>query len=88
MEKNKNKGINVFQKYLTLWVLFCMIVGILMGKYISIVPSALGKRQIESIYESTAIFGIGLLVILFLVNIANNTKRLFLEIKESKYYGG
>lgn len=32
MEKNKNKGINVFQKYLTLWVLFCMIVGVLIGK--------------------------------------------------------
>ena len=31
MVKNKNNGINVFQKYLTLWVLFCMIVGVLIG---------------------------------------------------------
>ena len=46
MEKNKNKGINVFQKYLSLWVLFCMIVGVLIGKYIPIIPAALGKMQI------------------------------------------
>lgn len=38
MGKNKNEGINVFQKYLSLWVLFCMIVGVLIGKYIPIIP--------------------------------------------------
>lgn len=55
MEKNKNKGINVFQKYLTLWVLFCMIVGVLIGKYIPIIPSALGKIQIAGISVPIAI---------------------------------
>ncbi|MDQ0274924.1 ACR3 family arsenite transporter [Peptoniphilus koenoeneniae] len=55
MEKNKNKGINVFQKYLTLWVLFCMIVGVLIGKYIPIIPSALGKVQIAGISVPIAI---------------------------------
>lgn len=55
MEKNKNKGINVFQKYLTLWVLFCMIVGVLIGKYIPIIPSALGKMQIAGISVPIAI---------------------------------
>ena len=55
MIKNKNNGINVFQKYLTLWVLFCMIVGVLIGKYIPIIPSALGKMQIAGISVPIAI---------------------------------
>ncbi|MCW6679046.1 ACR3 family arsenite efflux transporter [Anaerococcus sp. NML200574] len=55
MVKNKDKGINVFQKYLTLWVLFCMIVGVLIGKYIPIIPSALGKIQIAGISVPIAI---------------------------------
>ncbi|MDU7071079.1 ACR3 family arsenite efflux transporter [Campylobacter ureolyticus] len=55
MVKNKNNGINVFQKYLSLWVLFCMIVGVLIGKYIPIVPSALSKMQIAGISVPIAI---------------------------------
>lgn len=55
MVKNKNNGINVFQKYLSLWVLFCMIVGVLIGKYIHIIPSALGKMQIAGISVPIAI---------------------------------
>ena len=55
MIKNKNNGINVFQKYLSLWVLFCMIVGVLIGKYIPIIPSALSKMQIAGISVPIAI---------------------------------
>lgn len=55
MIKNKNNEINVFQKYLTLWVLFCMIVGVLIGKYIPIIPSALSKMQIAGISVPIAI---------------------------------
>lgn len=55
MVKNKNNEINVFQKYLSLWVLFCMIVGVLIGKYIPIIPSVLGKMQIAGISVPIAI---------------------------------
>ncbi|MCR8684846.1 ACR3 family arsenite efflux transporter [Campylobacter ureolyticus] len=55
MVKNKNNGINVFQKCLSLWVLFCMIVGVLIGKYIPIIPSALSKMQIAGISVPIAI---------------------------------
>src|SRR5699024_588792 len=55
MGKNKNEGINVFQKYLSLWVLFCMIVGVLIGKYIPIIPSTLGRMQISGISVPIAI---------------------------------
>lgn len=29
-----NEGINVFQKFLTIWVIICMIVGVFVGKYL------------------------------------------------------
>jgi len=34
MVKEKNGGLNVFEKYLTLWVLLCIIIGIIFGKVI------------------------------------------------------
>lgn len=34
MVKEKNGGLNVFEKYLTVWVLLCIIVGIIFGKVI------------------------------------------------------
>ncbi len=32
MIKNKNQGLNIFEKYLTIWVLLCIIAGIVIGK--------------------------------------------------------
>jgi len=34
MVKKKNKGLNVFEKYLTVWVLLCIGIGIIIGKII------------------------------------------------------
>jgi len=34
MVKEKNGGLNVFEKYLTVWVLLCIIIGIVFGKVI------------------------------------------------------
>jgi len=34
MVKEKNGGLNVFEKYLTVWVLLCIIIGIIFGKII------------------------------------------------------
>ena len=34
MVKEKNRGLNVFEKYLTIWVLLCIIIGIIFGKVI------------------------------------------------------
>ncbi len=34
MVKEKNGGLNVFEKYLTIWVLLCIIIGIIFGKVI------------------------------------------------------
>lgn len=46
MEKGKqNQGIGFFEKYLTVWVLLCMAVGILIGKFLPAIPSFLGQFE-------------------------------------------
>lgn len=46
MEKGKqNQGIGFFEKYLTVWVLLCMTVGILIGKFLPAIPSFLGRFE-------------------------------------------
>ena len=55
MEKTKQAGISSFQKYLTLWVFACMVIGVLIGKFAPAVPSALGKLEIAGISIPIAI---------------------------------
>ena len=31
MKKNQNEGISFFQKYLSVWVILCMVIGVLLG---------------------------------------------------------
>ena len=46
---NQNKAINTFQRYLSVWVLFCMAIGVLIGHFVSAIPATLGKFQISGI---------------------------------------
>jgi ACR3 family arsenite transporter len=41
----KTKGINFFEKYLTIWVLLCMAAGILIGKFLPGIPKFLQKFE-------------------------------------------
>lgn len=43
--KLDNQGLGVFQKYLTVWVALCIIIGILIGKYIPSIPKTLSKFE-------------------------------------------
>lgn len=45
MNKEKSAGIGFFEKYLTIWVLLCMAAGILIGKFLPGIPTALEKLQ-------------------------------------------
>ena len=45
MEQSNKQSIGFFEKYLSIWVLLCMAVGILIGKYLPAIPEALGKVQ-------------------------------------------
>ncbi len=39
----KNTGINLFEKYLTIWVLICMAIGVLIGTYFAFIPQFLDR---------------------------------------------
>lgn len=54
-ETEKNTGISIFQKYLTVWVILCMIAGVLIGKYLPVIPQFLEKLSIAGISIPIAI---------------------------------
>lgn len=49
MSKQKTTGIGFFQKYLTIWVAICMVVGILIGKYLPGIPAFLNKFEYANV---------------------------------------
>lgn len=55
MSKNKNSNINSFQKYLTVWVIICMIIGILIGKFLPFIPQYLNKFEYANVSIPIAI---------------------------------
>ncbi|MBS3873919.1 MAG: ACR3 family arsenite efflux transporter [Dethiobacter sp.] len=56
MEKDKqNQGIGFFEKYLTVWVLLCMATGILIGKFLPVIPSFLGRFEYAQVSIPIAI---------------------------------
>lgn len=54
-KESKVEGISSFQKYLSVWVLLCMAVGILIGKFLPAVPTFLDKLSIAGISIPIAI---------------------------------
>ena len=48
MEK-KNAGISTFQRFLSLWVILCMAVGVLIGHFLPAVPETLDKLSVAGI---------------------------------------
>lgn len=55
MSKEKLQGISFFEKYLTLWVTICMVLGILIGKYIPQFPQFLGRFEYANVSIPIAI---------------------------------
>ncbi len=54
MSKEKS-AINVFQKYLTVWVILCMVIGILIGKYLPGIPAFLNQFEYAKVSVPMAI---------------------------------
>ena len=54
-KESKTEGISSFQKYLSVWVLLCMAVGILIGKFLQEIPTFLDKLSIAGISIPIAI---------------------------------
>lgn len=51
----KKSGLGVFEKYLTLWVAVCIVVGIAIGKYLPAIPAALGKLEYANVSLPVAV---------------------------------
>lgn len=54
-EEKLPQGIGFFEKYLTLWVALCMIMGILIGRYFSFIPDFLGQFEYANVSIPIAI---------------------------------
>ena len=44
-ETGKQFGYQLFQRYLTLWVAICMVLGVLIGKYLPGIPAFLNRFE-------------------------------------------
>jgi ACR3 family arsenite transporter len=55
MNKTKLEGISFFEKYLTVWVILCMVIGVLIGKFIPSIPEFLGKFEYANVSIPIAI---------------------------------
>lgn len=53
--KQKNNGISVFQRYLTIWVALCMVVGVLIGRFFPDLPKFLSRFEYAGISIPMAI---------------------------------
>lgn len=51
----KLEGISFFEKYLTLWVALCMVVGIAMGRFLPSIPEFLGQFEYANVSIPIAI---------------------------------
>ncbi len=55
MEENKNREIGFFEKYLTIWVVLCMVAGVLIGSFLPGVPAFLGRFEYANVSIPIAI---------------------------------
>ncbi len=49
------KGISIFQKYLSVWVIICMVVGVLLGRFLPQVPEFLNRFEYARVSVPMAI---------------------------------
>ncbi len=47
--QQQEKGIGLFEKYLTLWVLLCMVLGVLIGVYLPAIPQFLAQFEYANV---------------------------------------
>ena len=100
MEKTQKTGINIFQRYLTIWVALCMVAGVMIGKLLPQIPDFLNRFEYARISIPIAIL-IWLMIYPMMMkvdfqsirNIGKNPKGLFVTwvvnwlIKPFSMYG-
>lgn len=55
MTKNNSAGIGIFSKYLTTQVIICMIIGVLIGRFLPFIPAFLGRFEYAGVSVLIAI---------------------------------
>ncbi len=53
--KSINNGISFFERYLSVWVLVCMVIGVLIGKFANYIPEYLSKFEYANVSIPIAI---------------------------------
>ncbi len=77
-DTNRPKGLGVFEKYLTLWVLLCIVVGIVLGKFAPGVAEFLDGMAIE--VKGAPVVSVPIAVCLFLMMYPIMVKIDFAEV--------
>jgi ACR3 family arsenite transporter len=54
-KKKEGKGIGFFERYLTIWVALCIIVGILIGQFLPVIPKTLSRFEYYNVSIPVAI---------------------------------
>ena len=54
-KKEQKKGLSIFEKYLTLWVIICILIGIGVGEFLPMIPETLNKFEYYNISIPVAI---------------------------------
>jgi len=55
MKKEQAEGIGFFEKYLSIWVLICMVIGVLVGVYLPGIPKLLSRFEYANVSVPVAI---------------------------------
>jgi len=55
MSKEKIQNIGIFQKYLSIWVALCMVVGVLIGRFLPAIPAFLNQYEYAKVSIPVAI---------------------------------
>lgn len=55
MSKERTSGIGFFERYLTVWVTLCMVMGVLVGKFFPAIPAFLGQFEYANVSIPIAI---------------------------------
>lgn len=85
MAEHNTSGIGFFERYLTVWVVLCMVAGVLIGKFIPTIPAFLGQFEYANVSVPIAVL-IWLMIYPMMLkvdfqsikNVSRNPKGLFI----------
>lgn len=80
MKREDKSGISFFQRYLTIWVILCMVLGILIGKYLPGIPAFLNRFEYARVSIPMAIL-IWLMIYPMMMKVDFQSIKMLVEIR-------